>query len=258
MVAKFLTDPVLVVLPHLAARLLQEDARPGHQEELGAPGDDLLDRHRAQHRRAAGSPATSTAAATASPARARPACSVFALAVLPMLAGHQGRRLGGGVADRPGRRGPPGLVGQPLHHRLRHVPQAGGGLGHRHRRDGRLDRRHAVPDRSPGSMLDKFKAAAATPPPAMPSCSPSAARAYLIAFGLTHVLAPRYEQVQPAPGVAAEACNGHHSGGTGSGVPDRPGHLVLPFAVSKEDRCALRSRACWLCWPWPAAVPAPR
>ena len=41
----------VVVLPHLAARLLQEDARARHQEELGAPGDDLRDRHGAEHRR---------------------------------------------------------------------------------------------------------------------------------------------------------------------------------------------------------------
>ena len=41
----------LVVLPHLAARLLQEEVGARHQEELGPPGDDLRDHHRAQHRR---------------------------------------------------------------------------------------------------------------------------------------------------------------------------------------------------------------
>ena len=40
----------LVVLPHLAARLLQEEVGARHQEQLGSPGDDLLDHHRAQHR----------------------------------------------------------------------------------------------------------------------------------------------------------------------------------------------------------------
>ena len=46
--------PGLVVLPDLAARLLQGHPRPRHQEELGPPGHHLRDHHRAQHRRAAG------------------------------------------------------------------------------------------------------------------------------------------------------------------------------------------------------------
>ncbi len=41
----------LVVLPDLAARLLQGDPRPGHQAQLDAPRDDLRHRHRAEHRR---------------------------------------------------------------------------------------------------------------------------------------------------------------------------------------------------------------
>ncbi len=41
----------LVVFSHLAARLLQEDARARHQGQLGLPGDDLFDRHGAQHLR---------------------------------------------------------------------------------------------------------------------------------------------------------------------------------------------------------------
>ena len=48
----------VVVLFDLAARLLQGHARPGHQEELGAPGIHLRHRDGAQHRRVGGSPAT--------------------------------------------------------------------------------------------------------------------------------------------------------------------------------------------------------
>ena len=50
--------PGLVVLPHLAARLLQEDARARHQEELGPPRDDLRRSSRCSASWAAGWPAT--------------------------------------------------------------------------------------------------------------------------------------------------------------------------------------------------------
>ena len=49
-----LDRPGVVVLPHLAAGLLQEDPRPRHQAKLGPSGDHLRHRHRAQHRRAGG------------------------------------------------------------------------------------------------------------------------------------------------------------------------------------------------------------
>ena len=55
--------------------------------------------------------------------------------------------VGGGGARRPGRGRAPGLVGQPLHARLRHVPAARRRIGGGHRRHGGRDGRHADRDR---------------------------------------------------------------------------------------------------------------
>jgi len=46
-----------------------------------------------------------------------------------------------------------------------------------------------------GALLDHFKAQAASPP-ATPSCSASARFAYLVAFGLNHLCAPKYEPLR--------------------------------------------------------------
>ena len=70
---------------------------------------------------------------------------IFALCALPILMVTRGWRLDGGAADRPGRVGAPGLVGESLHHRVRHVPQEGRGLGDRHWRHGGLGGRHPLP-----------------------------------------------------------------------------------------------------------------
>ena len=99
---------------------------------------------------------------------------IFALCVLPILAVTQGGRLDGGAADRPGRGGAPGVVGESLHHRVRHVPQEGRGLGHRHRRHGGLGGRHSLPG-SHGQDARPFPDGRETSPPATPSCSASAA-----------------------------------------------------------------------------------
>ena len=53
---------------------------------------------------------------------------------------HAGWRLDGGAAHRAGGRGAPGVVRQPLHDGLGHVPQERRGLAHRHRRHGGINR----------------------------------------------------------------------------------------------------------------------
>ena len=74
-VAKFAHRSGLVVLPHLAARLLQEDAGARHQEQLGSPGHDLRDHHRAQHRGRLAHRLPRAPRLDASRARARRRCS---------------------------------------------------------------------------------------------------------------------------------------------------------------------------------------
>ena len=69
---------------------------------------------------------------------------VCALCVVPIVfAPSVEHDLGGGRPHQPRRGGPPGMVGQPLHPRLRHVPPPRRGLGRGLRGHGGLDRRHA-------------------------------------------------------------------------------------------------------------------
>ena len=69
---------------------------------------------------------------------------VCALAVLPMMFASGARDLWVAVGvDQPRGRRAPGLVRQPLHAGLGHVPAAGGRLGRRPRRHGGRGRRHA-------------------------------------------------------------------------------------------------------------------
>ena len=111
---------------------------------------------------------------------------VCALAVLPMMfASGATRPVGGGRADQHRRRGAPGLVGQPVHARLRHVPAPGRRLGGRARRHGGRGRRHAhreadraTSSRPPGSYVPVFL---------------MASFAYLTALAVIHMLVPRLE-----------------------------------------------------------------
>ncbi len=61
--------------------------------------------------------------------------------------GDEGGRLAGRAVDRPRRRGAPGLVGEPLHHGLGHVPEEGHRDDHLPRRYDRGGGRLPVPDR---------------------------------------------------------------------------------------------------------------
>lgn len=70
------------------------------------------------------------------------ACCVLRAADRVRLAGAE--PVGRGADRRPRRRRAPGLVGEPVHDGVGHVSAPRGGVGGRHRRDGRLDRRRAV------------------------------------------------------------------------------------------------------------------
>ena len=117
----------------------------------------------------------------------------------------EGRRLAGGAADRPRRRRAPGLVGEPVHDGVRHVPEEGRGHGHRPRRHGGLGRRLPLPDphRAGCSTTSRPRA---TSPRATRSCSRICAFAYLVSFAIHHLLAP---EVRADPGREdrlSEAC----------------------------------------------------
>ena len=135
---------------------------------------------------------------------------LFALAVLPIFLVTRAGDWEAVVADRHRRSGPPGLVGQHLHHRVRHVPQARGGLGHRHRRHGRFHRRHVVPlVRRSGA--GRFQATEGGATAGYAILFGICGSAYLIAFAINHLLAPSYNEVS---------------------LRDNPGRLGrLPFAV---------------------------
>ena len=76
--------PGVVVLPDLAARLLQADARPRHQEELDPPGDDLHHHHGAQHRRRLADRATSRSRGWSITRARKTGMFIFALCVMPI------------------------------------------------------------------------------------------------------------------------------------------------------------------------------
>ena len=121
---------------------------------------------------------------------------LFALCVLPILGGDEGRRLARGAPDRPRRRGAPGLVGEPLHDRLRHVPEEGRrppiiGLGGMAGSAGGF----LFPILT-GRLLDHFKAAGDVTAGYTILFS-ICAFAYLVSFAIHHVLAP---EVRADPG----------------------------------------------------------
>ena len=189
-IAKFLTDPVwwffLIWLPDY----LQEDPRPGHQEELDTHRHHLRHRDGAQHLRRLGHGLPDQAGLDGDPG-AQDRHVHFCAVRSADSRGDQGRRLDSGAADRPGRFGPPGMVGEPLHYRVRHVPQAGRGFGDRHWRHGRLGGGHPVPG-AHGRLLDYFqKQGNITAGYAI--LFGICACMYLVAFALNHLCAPRFE-----------------------------------------------------------------
>ena len=82
---------------------------------------------------------------------------VFACCVFPDLLRDARRSLDRGRADRHRRRGAPGVVGQPVHHHVGHVPQARGRVAGGYGWDGRVGGRDRLPAvrgraaRSPGN-----------------------------------------------------------------------------------------------------------
>ena len=121
---------------------------------------------------------------------------VSRLFVLPDPARDPRGRLERGGVDRHRRRRPPGLVGQPVHQRLRHVPQAAVasvvGLGGMAGSIGGI----LFPLYS-GKLLDRFQAAGnvtAGYAVLFTICG----SAYLVAFAINHLLAPRFEPLDLA------------------------------------------------------------
>ena len=190
-VAKFLTDPVWFFLLFLAARLFQEDAPPRHQGELAAPDDDL--------RRGDGAePDRRLRAGLSRPARLERDARAQDGAVLlcrdcgaDSVCRRRGR-LDGGADDRRGRRGASSVVGQSLHHRLGHVPAL---------RD-RLTDRHRDTFGATGSMMFIYLCGHILDIYGVDHAQAGyfvlfayASFAYLVAFGLQHLLAPKFEPV---------------------------------------------------------------
>src|SRR5262245_54197082 len=134
----------VVVLPHLAARLLQGHAGTEHQEELGSPGHDLRHRTGAQHRRRLGDRVSH---APRLDGDARPQDRhVHLRAARPSHPRRDARgRLAGGAAHRSGCVGASGLVGEPVHHHLGLLRQEGRRHHRRAGRHGRIGGRHSLP-----------------------------------------------------------------------------------------------------------------
>ena len=84
------------------------------------------------------------------------------------------------------------MVREPVHH-LRYVPEAGGGFGGRNRRNGRLGGRIIFPIYA-GKLLDRFQAAGniSTGYAILFTICGSA---YLVAFVVDQLLAPRFEPI---------------------------------------------------------------
>ena len=85
----------------------------------------------------------------------------------------------------------PGVLRQPVHDDLRHVPALGGGVGGRHRRLLRRHGRILVPSASPAGVKD-----------ATGSYLPlfvMAGSAYLIALLIVHLIVPRLEPIKLDP-----------------------------------------------------------
>ena len=118
---------------------------------------------------------------------------VFALCVMPILARDEGRRLARGAAHRPRRRRAPGLVGEPLHDRLRHVPEEGRGHDHRARRDDGVGRRLPVPH--PHRHAARSLQGAGDVTAGYTILFSICAFAYLLSFAIHHVLAPKFEPI---------------------------------------------------------------
>ena len=107
---------------------------------------------------------------------------------------HARRQLGRRRPDRPGRGRPPGVVGHAVHDHVRPVPQAGRGHPGRYRQHGRVARRDDLPGR------DRHG-----PGPLRRARLRGRVRllrgAYLVAFAVSHVLAPSFA---PVPFTTAE------------------------------------------------------
>ena len=119
---------------------------------------------------------------------------IFACCVLPIFFATQRRPLGRGAADRHRGRRAPGVVREPVHDHVRHVPEARGGVAGGCRWDGRLARRHRVPDLRRAACSTSMGSAGYA------ILFGICGSAYLVAFVLNHLLAPRFEPIEIPPG----------------------------------------------------------
>ena len=131
--AKFLTDPVwwffLIWLPDFFKTTRHLDIKNSWTLLV----EHLLDHHRAQHRGRLADGPSGQPGLEHHPRAQDGHVRVCAVPRLSIAFVTRVGRLDGGAAHRPGGRGAPGLVGEILHHRFRHVPQTRGGHGDRDR-----------------------------------------------------------------------------------------------------------------------------
>ena len=136
----------VVVLPDLAAGLLQDARGLDIKTQLLRSGDASIRSSRCSASSGGWVTGFLTRRGWTVTRARKTGMFVFALCVVPIFFVTQASDWGAVILIGLGGRGAPGVVGQHLHDRLGHVPEADGGIGGRLRRNGRLHRRDALPD----------------------------------------------------------------------------------------------------------------